>query len=50
MYRSAGRKAGRVLERPVRTLVQGRHVLVVLEDWMDNPLRQQVEATAAAGR
>jgi hypothetical protein len=30
LFRSAGRKAGRLLERPVTTLVQGTSVLVVL--------------------
>jgi hypothetical protein len=47
LFRTAGRKAGRLLERPVRTLVQGTSVLVVLDDWMDNPLQTQVEGIRA---
>ena len=44
LYRSAGRKAGRLLKRRVRTVVNGRRVLIVLDDWMDNPLQARVEA------
>ncbi|GAA2442103.1 hypothetical protein GCM10010191_68020 [Actinomadura vinacea] len=43
LYRRAGRKAGRILGRPVRTVVTGDQVHVMLDDWMDNPLERQVE-------
>ncbi|MGH3388204.1 MAG: hypothetical protein ACRDOO_04935 [Actinomadura sp.] len=42
-YRKAGRKAGRLLDRPVKTRVLHRSVLIVLTDWMDNPLQVHVE-------
>jgi hypothetical protein len=44
LYRRAGRAAGRLLDRPIRTLVNGNQVFIVLDDWMDNPLQVQVEA------
>jgi hypothetical protein len=47
LYRSAGRKAGRLLKRRVRTVVNGRRVLIVLDDWMDNPLQARVEDNRA---
>lgn len=43
LYRRAGRKAGRLLQRPVRTLVVGSEVQVLLTDWMDRPLERQLE-------
>jgi hypothetical protein len=43
LYRRAGRKAGKMLERPVRTVVTGDQVHIVLDDWMDNPLERQLE-------
>lgn len=43
LYRRAGRRAGRLLSRPVRTFVTGDQVHVVLDDWMENPLERQLE-------
>jgi hypothetical protein len=43
LYRHAGRKAGRLLQRPVRTLVISDEVHVLLTDWMDRPLERQLE-------
>jgi hypothetical protein len=42
LYRRAGRRAGHILERPVRTVVTGDQVHVMLDDWMDNPLERQL--------
>lgn len=40
--RRAGRAAGRILQRPVRTLDRDRAVHIVLDDWEDNPLQRQL--------
>ncbi|MEW2356533.1 hypothetical protein [Spirillospora sp. NPDC029432] len=45
LFRRAGRRAGRMLNRPVRTVVTGDQVHVMLNDWMDNPLRHRLEAS-----
>jgi hypothetical protein len=45
LYRRAGRQAGRLLKRPIRTVVAGNTVVITLEDWMDNPLERRLEDT-----
>jgi hypothetical protein len=43
LYRRAGRRAGRTLKRPVRTMISGNDVLIWLDDWGDNPLERQLD-------
>jgi hypothetical protein len=47
LLRQAGRRVGRMLNRPVRTVDAGRSVHVVLTDWGNNPLETQLSELRA---
>jgi hypothetical protein len=47
LLRQAGRRAGRILNRPVRTMDAGKSVHVALTDWGNNPLETQLSELRA---
>lgn len=51
LIRSAGRRAGRQLNRPVRTFEHGQTVTVLITDWgQSNPLETRLQEAQANNR